>query len=451
MIEIAGAWVDPEAAFLALDRGGEVAWLDSGPHAASGMSLIGWPGAQPRRLEARAASDAAPMLAAVAGELAELASEAGGSADPGPVPAWVGWFSHEFGSAMLGVPNESGESGESGESACGALAAAVLVERAVVFDHAARTMRIVAADSDRRWAAATARALTAVPVEASDPPTATERVEIARAHDDARYLELIRECQARIAAGDAYQLCLTEQWSAPRPSSPVDVYRRLRRRAHSHHGGLLRIGGVELLSASPERFVEVRDRRVITRPMKGTRPRGIDAAGDAALAAELLASEKERAENLMIVDLVRNDLSKVSRLGSVSVDELFQIESYRTAHQLVSTVTGELAPGFGATDAFSALFPPGSMTGAPKRRAVELLAELEGIPRGAYAGAFGYFAANGSADFATTIRTVVIDADRAAFGTGGGITASSDPEAELTEMKLKAAALIAALGGAATG
>ncbi|AYG04680.1 anthranilate synthase component I family protein [Gryllotalpicola protaetiae] len=448
MIERAATWVDPEAAFLALDRGSEVVWLDSGPDAVDGISVIGWPGAAARRLSARTATDVSPMLAALKADLAELLERVGsvdadrpvGSAKVGAglLPAWAGWFSHEFGSALLGVPTAA---------AGGALAAMMLVERAVVFDHGARVVKVVAADLDGDWVEATLRALEGASAEASDPPAATEHVEILRAHDDAGYLGLIRASQAHIAAGDAYQLCLTEQWSAPRPSSPVDVYRRLRRLAPSHHGGYLRLGGLELLSASPERFVEVRDGVAATRPMKGTRPRAAEAAADAALAAELLASEKEQAENLMIVDLVRNDLSRVSELGSVTVDELFGLESYRTVHQLVSTVRGRLAPGMGATDAFAALFPAGSMTGAPKRRSVELLAELEGMPRGAYAGAFGYFAADGPADFATTIRTIVVDGDRATFGTGGGITASSEPEAELAEMKLKAAAQIAALGG----
>jgi anthranilate synthase component 1 len=427
-----GRWVEPEAAFLALDGPGhaEVVWLDSGVHADSGMSLIGWPAPGAPRLRATRATDAAPTLAALQAAL--------GAPRPGLMPLWAGWFSHEFGAALLGLP--AGDEPR-------LLAEAVLIERALVFDHATRTARVVAGRRDADWVGATVRALEAAPAEASAPPGITGHVAARRTHDDARYLDLVRACQAHIAAGDAYQLCLTEQWSAPRPADPVGVYRRLRRLAPSHHAGFLRLGGRELLSASPERFVEVRaDGVAVTRPMKGTRPRGASAAADAALAAELRASEKEQAENLMIVDLVRNDLSKVSALGSVAVEGLFTVESYRTVHQLVSTVTGRLAPGRTAVDAFAALFPAGSMTGAPKRRAVELLAGLEGVPRGAYAGAFGYFAADGTADFATTIRTIVLDGDTASFGTGGGITSSSEPEAELAEMKLKAAALLAALG-----
>ncbi|GAA4194451.1 hypothetical protein GCM10022288_29970 [Gryllotalpicola kribbensis] len=442
MIDVeVGRWLDPEAAFLALDDGrSEVVWFDSGVHADSGMSLLGWAGDAPRRLAAHDAADAEAMLAALRGELSA----------PGDalLPLWAGWFSHEFGSALLGVPPvHAPGAGAHGAAPRAALAAAMLVERAVMFDHVERTVRVIATAADEGWLDATAAALAAAPAAASAPPTIARAGEIARTHDDAAYLELIRACQARIAAGDAYQLCLTEQWSTRRPADPVAVYRRLRRLAPSHHGGFLRLGGRELLSASPERFVEVGPGgRAVTRPMKGTRPRAAEPAVDAALAAELLASEKERAENLMIVDLVRNDLSKVSELGSVAVESLFAVESYRTVHQLVSTVSGRLAPGAGAVRAFAALFPAGSMTGAPKRRAVELLQGLEGVPRGAYAGAFGYFAADGSADFATTIRTIVIEGDRATFGTGGGITSSSDPAAELAEMKLKAAALIAALG-----
>jgi len=425
-------WVEPESAFLTLCEGGgaaaEVAWLDSGIHADSGMSMVGWPRPGGPRLHAGQAADVRPMLAAL--------REALGAPGVGLLPAWVGWFSHEFGAALLGVPFAPGDE---------ALAEAVLIERALVFDHGARTVRVVAGDGDEGWVRQTLSELEGAPAEASDPPASPGPVEVVRAHDDARYLELIRACQTHIAAGDVYQLCLTEQWSAPRPVDAVAVYRRLRRLAPSHHAGFLRVGSRTLLSSSPERFVEVRDGVAMTRPMKGTRPRSADPAADAALAAELVASEKEQAENLMIVDLVRNDLSKVSALGSVAVESLFAVESYRTVHQLVSTVTGRLAPVATAVDAFAALFPAGSMTGAPKRRAVELLAGLEGMPRGAYAGAFGYFAADGTTDLATTIRTIVLTGDRATFGTGGGITASSEPEAELAEMKLKAAALLAAL------
>jgi para-aminobenzoate synthetase component 1 len=215
----------------------------------------------------------------------------------------------------------------------------------------------------------------------------------------------------------------------------------------THHGALIRIGGVSLLSASPERFLDIDPAgAVTTRPIKGTRPRSSEAAVDAELADELRASEKERAENLMIVDLMRNDLTRVCELGSVSVTELLEVESYAHVHQLVSTVRGQLEAGRSPIDAIEACFPAGSMTGAPKRRATELLDGLEQRARGLYAGAFGYVGLDGRVDLAMTIRTIVLDAAGATVGTGGGITALSVPSEELAEAKLKAAALLAALG-----
>jgi para-aminobenzoate synthetase component 1 len=180
--------------------------------------------------------------------------------------------------------------------------------------------------------------------------------------------------------------------------------------------------------------------------MKGTRPRGATAELDAAISAELRSSDKERAENLMIVDLMRNDLARVCELGSVTVTELLEVESYAHVHQLVSTVTGRLAPGRSPVDAVEACFPAGSMTGAPKRRASELLDGLERRARGLYSGAFGYVGIDGRVDMAMTIRSIVLDAAGATVGTGGGITALSVPTEELAECKLKAAALLAVLG-----
>jgi anthranilate synthase component 1 len=225
------------------------------------------------------------------------------------------------------------------------------------------------------------------------------------------------------------------------------VYLAVRESSATHHGGLIRIGEVSLLSASPERFLDVEPEGLVrTRPIKGTRARGATPDADARLAAELLASEKERAENLMIVDLMRNDLSRVCEVGSIAVTRLLAVESYAHVHQLVSTVEGRLRSGYDAIDAIGACFPAGSMTGAPKLRATELLDELEQRPRGIYAGTFGYLGFDGRADLAMTIRSIVLDERGATVGAGGGITALSDPEEELAEARLKAAALLAALG-----
>jgi anthranilate/para-aminobenzoate synthase component I len=202
------------------------------------------------------------------------------------------------------------------------------------------------------------------------------------------------------------------------------------------------------VGSSPETFLTV-DRHgfVESSPIKGTRPRDSDPVADRRAARELRESEKEQAENLMIVDLVRNDLSRVAVPGSVEVTELLAVHSYRHVHQLVSTVRARLAPGASGLDAVRAAFPPGSMTGAPKRSAVELLAGLEAGPRGPYAGVAGRLGRDGTVDLAVVIRTVVLDLSTglARVGVGGGITASSDPEAEVAEFHLKARALLAVL------
>jgi anthranilate synthase component 1 len=216
----------------------------------------------------------------------------------------------------------------------------------------------------------------------------------------------------------------------------------LRRSSPAHHGAYLRIGETTLLSASPETFLRVVDGVVQTRPIKGTRPRHTDAERDAALAAELAANDKEQAENLMIVDLMRNDLARICQLGTVTVTSLLQVESYAHVHQLVSTVEGRLQPSLDVLDAVAACLPAGSMTGAPKRRSIELLAQLEAGPRGIYSGAFGYLGVDGSADLAMVIRSIVVTGSLATIGAGGGVTALSDPEAEVAEMHLKAAALL---------
>ena len=214
------------------------------------------------------------------------------------------------------------------------------------------------------------------------------------------------------------------------------------------YGGYLKLGGLEIVSSSPEQFLKVSaSGKVSSKPIKGTRPRSKDPAEDAQIANELVSNEKERAENLMIVDLMRNDLGRVCEADSIVVEKLFDIESYATVHQLVSTVTGQLRAGQNATTALAACFPGGSMTGAPKIRAVEILRELEAAPRDIYSGAFGYLGFDGSADFGMTIRTLVFEGDSASLGVGGGITIDSDPESEFEETMLKSKALLRALGG----
>ncbi len=258
---------------------------------------------------------------------------------------------------------------------------------------------------------------------------------------------MIEACKAAIVEGEAYQLCLTTEATVHVSPDPVATYLALRSLSPTHHGALLRAGGVSLLSASPEQFLTVTpDRIVESKPIKGTRPRGASPEADEQLRTELVESEKERAENLMIVDLMRNDIGRVSEVGSVTVTSLLAVESYAQVHQLVSTVRGILAEGLRPVDAIGACFPAGSMTGAPKHSATVILDALEHRPRGIYSGAFGYLGFDGAVDLAMVIRSIVIDRESSTVGAGGGITALSVPIEELAEAKLKAAALLSVLG-----
>ncbi|MEG2386805.1 MAG: anthranilate synthase component I family protein, partial [Aurantimicrobium sp.] len=266
-------------------------------------------------------------------------------------------------------------------------------------------------------------------------------------HKPQDYQSLVQRCLDAITAGDAYQLCLTNEVKVAGTFDPLEVYLRLREANPSHHGGLIVVDDIALLSSSPEVFLSVdSDGHLTTKPIKGTRRRGDSVALDTALAEELLASEKERAENLMIVDLMRNDVGRVAQLGTVQVDSLLEVETYEHVHQLVSTVSADLAHGLTAVDALEACFPAGSMTGAPKISAMTILHGLEQGPRGIYSGAFGYLGIDGAATLAMGIRSIVLTPEGASIGTGGGITSGSEPQAELEETWVKVAPLLRALG-----
>lgn len=262
---------------------------------------------------------------------------------------------------------------------------------------------------------------------------------------DAEYAAEVERCKRAIRDGDAYVLCLTDTAEIQGNFDPLALYERLRGSGAASRGAVIVAGDRALVSASPERFLAVRSGRIQTHPIKGTRPRGATPARDADLARELAADPKERAENLMIVDLMRNDLTRVCEPGTIAVSGFLRVETHPHVHQLVSTVGGVLARGRGITDAIAACFPGGSMTGAPKRRAVEILAELEAAPRGLYSGCFGWIDDGGDAELAMTIRGAELREERALIGAGGGITADSVPEHEVAEKHLKAAALLAAI------
>jgi len=257
------------------------------------------------------------------------------------------------------------------------------------------------------------------------------------------YLDVVSKVREYIYAGDIFQANISQRFEAPLDEPAWSLYRRLRRHNPSPFAAFLDLPGVAVVSASPERFLQVDPSgRVETRPIKGTRARGFGPEHDAALAQALTESAKDRAENLMIVDLMRNDLSRVCLAGSVRVSELFTLERYATVHHLVSTVVGDLAPGTDALDLLRAAFPGGSITGAPKLRAMEIIAECEPSRRGVYCGCIGYWSLTGALDTSIAIRTAVVRDGRVYFSAGGGIVADSVPEQEYRETLDKARATI---------
>jgi para-aminobenzoate synthetase component I len=261
------------------------------------------------------------------------------------------------------------------------------------------------------------------------------------------YVQAVAHVREYILAGDIFQANLSQRFEAAWAGDPYSLYRQLRRINPAPFAAYFETPGFAVVSASPERFIRVDvGGTVETRPVKGTTPRGISPEHDAHLGRALTQSEKDRAENLMIVDLLRNDLSRTCRAGSVRVPELFALEHYATVHHLVSTVVGELQPGTDAIDVLRAAFPGGSITGAPKVRAMQIIAELEPSRRGVYCGALGYLSGTGAADTSIIIRTYLVRDRHAYFSAGGGIVADSDPEAEYGETLDKARALIKALG-----
>ncbi|WP_339109005.1 aminodeoxychorismate synthase component I [Thioclava sp. GXIMD4216] len=251
------------------------------------------------------------------------------------------------------------------------------------------------------------------------------------AADHARAFDRLAE---HIRAGDCYQVNLTFPIRGRLSGQAEALYARMSQHAPMPHGAFLDLGDVQYVSRSPELFFEVEpEGKIRTRPMKGTRPREADPLSDQAQIEDLYSSEKDRAENLMIVDLLRNDLSRVSRLGSVKVPELFRIETYPTVHQMVSTVEARLWPESGAAEIIKALFPCGSITGAPKIRAMQIIRDLEPWARGAYCGAIGWMAPDGGMRFNVAIRTLRCEAEEVTLNVGGGIVYDSRAEAEYEE------------------
>ncbi len=338
----------------------------------------------------------------------------------------------------------------------------LLVDRLVAIDHLlGRTHVLALAGASaaglagaEAWLAATAARLDDLP-DLPEPPRLDHGeagLEFALRRGREHYLANIETCKRLLAAGESYEICLTNTLALPAVGDPFELYRGLRRVNPAPYSAYLRMREATILSSSPERFLRVtRDRTAEAKPIKGTARRHAEPGADAAARDALARSPKERAEHLMIVDLLRNDLGLVSQIGSVHVPTLMDVESYETVHQLVSTIRGRLREDVDVVDAIRATFPGGSMTGAPKLRTMEIIDALEGAPRGVYSGALGFLALNGTADLSIVIRTLVATAGGATIGSGGAIVMLSEAEAEFAEMLLKAQPLLDAvsLSGAA--
>ena len=463
--------LDAERVFEAVFSGERLAfWLDAGIRADTGSSYLGAASvARPswllegETLVRLVGDERMPVAGTFGAALRSWLHEHRVASDRpdgsrGCPLGWIGWLGYEYGARKLGVPAALSRHPD---------AAMLAADRVIEIDHeTGHAVLWFFDDADgRAWATEMAERLRSLAESAGAgdgagadaPPTharrsSAELPEIPRSsepswrHSGHDYLGMIAECQASIRAGDAYQRCLTNEVQVSTAADPLAVYKRRRRLSRAVHGALIRVDDVFVLSASPELFLQVYEGVAVTRPVKGTRRRGASPDEDAALKLELGADPKERAENLMIVDLMRNDLGRVARTGGVSVPGLLEVETHTHVHQLVSTVRAELAQGADALDALQACFPAGSMTGAPKLSAMGILHRLERGPRGVYSGCLGRLGLDGSAELAMVIRTIVMAGGSASIGTGGGITVLSVPENELAEARLKAAALLKALG-----
>jgi anthranilate synthase component 1 len=315
----------------------------------------------------------------------------------------------------------------------------------LVFDHVSRGIALLHAGSDAERAALRHELIAAL----RGP---TPRIALTGsfstplgALDRAAYVEGVRRAQEYIAAGDVYQLVLASRFSGRHELDPFQVYRALRLINPSPYMYFARLGELTVVGSSPEALVKLSGSVAELRPIAGTRPRGADAARDAQLEAELLADPKENAEHVMLVDLARNDLGRVAAAGSVQVQPFRSIERYSHVMHIVSGVRGELASGRDAFDLFAACFPAGTLVGAPKVRAMEIIEELEPVRRGLYGGTIGYFGARGAMDQAITIRTLVFHGDEYSYQAGAGVVADSRPDAEYDEVLAKSAALKGAL------
>jgi para-aminobenzoate synthetase len=390
----------------------------------------------------------------LAREMDRLAVEPPAELARGLVGGYVGYLGYEC-KADCGSPNVHSSDMPD--------AALMLANRVVAVDHVRRTTYLLAVgrEDDAEidpWldmaeeVVHQALANPPAPIPTPAPAEPEPHVSFQSGRGREQYLADIAASQAELAAGESYEVCLTDQFSTTASPDPFVLYRHLRHSNPAPFAAYLRFGERAIVSSSPERFLSVgRDRRVEARPIKGTISRSEDPVVDATRRAELGEDEKTKAEHLMIVDLLRNDVGRVCDVDSVRVPELMVIEPYATVHQVVSTITGVLEAERTPVECVHACFPGGSMTGAPKLRTMEIIDNLESEARGVYSGGIGYFGLDGSTDLSIVIRTIVIRPGKTTIGAGGAIVMQSDPVDEFDEILLKARAPMAAVARVATG
>jgi para-aminobenzoate synthetase len=393
-------------------------------------------------------------------ELAQHAVEPAAELPSGLLGGFVGYLGYEC-KADCGSPNVHRSDVPD--------AVLMLANRVIAVDHVGHRTHVAALCSEddaaaERWLdEAEALVREALPSAAAEAEHARREAPDDGEHPDEQvafrcgrgreqYLADIGRCQAALAAGESYEICLTDQIHTDAHPEPFELYRLLRRRNPAPFAAYLKLGELAVASSSPERFLSVdRERRVQARPIKGTTGRASDPQRDEALRQALLNDEKTFAEHLMIVDLLRNDLGRVCEIDSVRVPQFMVVEDYTTVHQLISTITGVLARERTPMQCVRACFPGGSMTGAPKLRTMRIIDEIEREARGVYSGAIGYFGVDGSTDLSIVIRTIVMRAGATTIGAGGAIVMQSDPEEEFEEILLKAKAPMSAIARAVTG
>lgn len=459
--QIPGDLLTPVSAYLALARGRERAFLLESVLGGERLARYSFLGRDPEAtLEVRAGQLverdahgervlAADLLDALRTRLARRAVEAPGL--PRFTGGAVGYLAYDAVRLFERLPDRHG-------AHSGTLASFSFYRSLVAFDHVAQSLVLIAVvEPGRRAAFEDAQAtldgladdlqggLAAAAAGRHRSAPVSSEVRPIGLGDGTWYREAVRRAQEYIAAGDIFQVVLSRQARVPCPVDPFTVYRALRMVNPSPYMYFLQDGEQAVAGASPEMLVRVEAGQVEARPIAGTRPRGRTPQDDERLARELLADEKERAEHIMLVDLGRNDLGRVCRHGSVQVPEFMKVERYSHVAHIVSAVTGQLAPGRDALDALAATLPAGTLSGAPKIRAMQIIDELEPVARGLYGGALGYVDLRGNLDFCIVIRSALLRAGQATLQAGAGIVADSDPVLEERETEAKAGALVAAL------